>query len=174
LALQDITGSFGPTATQPQSSTGGTSQAFNYPSVLPPLTPDQQSALMNRRRAATSQLEGTEDLVRLQASRAAGDAFRQQGEIGRVQGEQSRAGMQSLAGRGVARSPMFVNPFQRQLVAQAQRQTGELQSGLAGTLANLQAALQQASATRERELSQIDFDEATYRSDIARLLGLQR
>jgi hypothetical protein len=35
----------------------------------------------------------------------------------------------------------------------------------------LDAALRQAEIGRERELAQIDFDTATARSDLARLLG---
>jgi phosphoribosylamine-glycine ligase len=64
-----------------------------------------------------------------------------------------------------------VNPFQRQLAEQTQRQVGELQSGLANTLAQLGSALQQAEINRDRELAQIDFDAVDFRSDVGRLLG---
>lgn len=154
-------------------STNGVTQPFRYSNVLPPLTPQQQRALMERRRAATRSFEETQALVGRETVRAEGDVLRQQGELDRNRRLQSRSGMQTLAGRGVGRSPMFVNPFQRQLTEQSQRQTAELQSGLAGTLSQLRSALQQAEIGRDRELSQIDFDAVDGRSDIGRLLGVQ-
>jgi hypothetical protein len=152
-------------------STGGTQQTFTYSPTLPSLTPAQQEALMARRRLATRGFAETEASVVRERQRAEADVIRQQQQVERDQQLQSRAGMQTLAGRGVARAPMFVNPFQRQLVENAQRQTGELQSGLAATLAGLETALRRAEIEREREYAQIDFDTASYRSDIPRLLG---
>jgi hypothetical protein len=160
-------GNEGTTAT----STGGVSQTFTYPTTLPALTPQQQEALMTRRRLATRGFEETQNVVQREQARAEADTLRQRQEIAREQQLQSRAGMQTLAGRGVARSPMFVNPFQRQLAEGAQRQIGELQSGLGATLASLESALRQAEIGRERELAQIDFDAGSFRSDIDRLLG---
>ena len=171
MALTDITGSFGPTAFEASPSTGGVYQSFNFASNLPSLTADQQEALLGRRRAASRGVEQTQNVVQREAQRAQGDALRQQRQLTRDFERASREGMQTLAGRGVARSPMFVNPFQRQLVEQSQRQIGELRSGLAGTLSQLENALRQAEIGREAELSQIDFDALTYRSDIDRLLG---
>jgi hypothetical protein len=155
------------------TSFGGVTQqnTFRYDPVLPPLTPEQQALLATRRRLATRGFEETSAAVERERSRAEAEAVRQRQDIARAQQLQSRAGMQTLAGRGVGRSPMFVNPFQRQLAESSQRQIGELESGLANTLAQLQSALRQSEIARERELSQIDFDAATFRSDITRLLG---
>jgi hypothetical protein len=153
------------------TSTGGVSQTFTYPTTLPALTAEQQEALMTRRRLATRGLEETQNVVQRERDRAQADTLRQQSDIERQQQSQSREGMQTLAGRGVARGPMFVNPFQRRLAEGAQRQTAELQSGLAATLSSLESALRQADLGRERELSQIDFDAMSMRSDLDRLLG---
>ena len=160
-------------AGETQTSTNGVTQqnTFRYDSVLPPLTAEQQALLASRRRAATRQFEETEASVARGRARAEAEALRAQTEIARQQQLQSRAGMQTLAGRGVGRSPMFVNPFQRQLAEQSQRAVGQLQSGLADTLAQLESALRQADIGRERELAQIDFDATSMRSDVARLLG---
>ena len=166
-SVQDLSRDRGTEST----STGGVSQTFSYPTVLPPLSAQQQEALMARRRAATRTVEETQAATQRERARAEADAVRQRANIARNQQLQSRAGMQTLAGRGVARSPMLTNPFQRQLAEQSQRQVGELESGLAGTLSQLDAALRQAEIGRERELAQIDFDTATARSDLARLLG---
>ena len=152
-------------------STGGVSQTFTYPTTLPALTAEQQEALMSRRRLATRGFEETQNVVQRERDRAQADTLRQQSDIERQQQSQSREGMQTLAGRGVARGPMFVNPFQRRLAEGAQRQTAELQSGLAATLSSLESALRQADLGRERELSQIDFDAMSMRSDLDRLLG---
>lgn len=171
MALPEITGSFGPTAFEAAPSTGGVYQSFNFASNLPALTAEQQESLLGRRRAATRGVEQTQALVQREALRAQGDTLRQQRDLARDQARASREGMQTLAGRGVAASPMFVNPFQRQLAERSQRQIGELQSGLAGTLSQLENALRQAEIGRERELSQVDFDALTLRSNIDRLLG---
>jgi hypothetical protein len=66
---------------------------------------------------------------------------------------------------------MFTNPFQRRLAQQTQRQIGELQSGLAATLANLEAAIQQSQIDRDREYAQIDWDRTAFRSDVPGILG---
>jgi hypothetical protein len=105
-------------------------------------------------------------------TRARGDVERQRGDLQRESQLQQRSGMQTLAGRGVARSPMFVNPFQRRLAEQTQRQVGELESGLAGILANLEAQIRQADIGREREINQLDFDRTQYRSNTSALLGV--
>lgn len=152
-------------------TTNGVTQPFRYSPTLPALTPEQQRALMERRRLATRSFEDTQAVVDRERDRAEAEALRQQGEVERLRELQSRAGMQTLAGRGVGRSPIFVNPFQRQLAEQSQRQVGELQAGLANTLAQLGSALRQAETGRERELAQIDFDAVDFRSDVGRLLG---
>jgi hypothetical protein len=127
---------------------------------------------MSRRRLATRGFEETQNVVKRERERAEADTLRRQSDIAQQQQSQSREGMQTLAGRGVARGPMFVNPFQRRLAEGAQRQTAELQSGLAATLASLESALRQADINRQREISQIDFDAGSFRSDIDRLLGV--
>jgi hypothetical protein len=156
----------------PTGSTAGiNTTGFQYDAVLPPLSPEMQRAFAERRRLASRQFEETtaaNERQRLMAEAAAVQGRRQ---VSREQGEQSRAGMQELAGRGLARAPMFVNPFQRGVVRAAQQRLGELETGLAGTLENLRSALQQADIDRERELSQIEFDMLAARSDIPRLLG---
>lgn len=168
MSLTDLT-----RAGSTQQSTNGVTRTepFRYPPPLPALSAPVQAALAQRRRAASSEFERAEDLNRLEAQRAEADTQRRQQLLERDRQLESRAGMQTLAGRGVARSPMFVNPFQRRLTEQAQRGTAELQSNLASTLANLRSALQEAEARREREFAQIDFDTATARSDLARILA---
>ena len=172
MALTDITGTFGPDAFTLAPSTGGVSQGFNRTSKLPPLTAEQQAALMGRRNIATRGAAQTERFIQRERARSEGDTIRKVGEVGRDQSRASRAGMNALAGRGTARGPMFVNPMQRQLAEDAQSRIGEYQSEFAATLANLENALRRAEIDRDREYNQINFDEATMRSDLRRLMGL--
>ena len=157
----------------PVASTAGVSSGtFTYPSVLPPLSPEAQAAFLERRRAATRAEEQARAQVDRQRKMAEGAAVQGRAEIARQQGEQSRAGLSELAGRGVARSPMFVNPFQRGVARQAQARVGELEMGLSQTLENLSAALQAADNQRAAELARIDTDMLTARSNVPGLLGV--
>ena len=157
----------------PVGSTNGiTNQSlFQYNATLPPLSPQQQELLGSRRRMATRQFGETEATAKREMDRARGDSLRQQANLERDQQVASREGMATLAGRGVGRSPMFVNPFQRQLADRTQRQTGELQSNLARILANLEGQIRQAGIMRDREYQQIDWDRTSFRSDPSTLLG---
>ena len=157
----------------PQPSTAGvTQQTFTYPSVLPPLSPEAQRAFAERRRAATAAEEQARAQIDRQRQQAEAAAVQGRRQIGEEQQRQSLAGMEELAGRGVARSPMFVNPFQRGVARQAQQRVGELESGLAQTLENLGAALQRAQSERARELADIEMDIMAARSNVPRLLGV--
>lgn len=154
------------------STNGITNQSlFQYNATLPPLSPQQQELLASRRRMATRQFGETEATATREMDRARADTRRQQANIERDQQMASREGMATLAGRGVGRSPMFVNPFQRQLAERTQRQTGELQSNLARILANLEGQIRQAGIMRDREYQQIDWDRTSFRSDPSALLG---
>lgn len=157
----------------PQGSTAGVSSGtFRYPSVLPPLSPEAQRAFAERRRAATRALEESRAQVERQRAQAEAAAVQGRREIGRQQAEQSRQGMAELAGRGVARSPMFVNPFQRGVARAAQQRVGELEMGLSQTLENLNTVLRRAEQDRARELAQIETDIMAARSSVPMLLGI--
>lgn len=157
----------------PQGSTAGVSSGtFRYPTALPPLSPEAQRAFAEERRAITRALEETRAQVARQRAQAEAAAVQGRREIGRTQAEQSRAGMLELAGRGVARSPMFVNPFQRGVARAAQQRVGELEMGLSQTLENLGTVLRQAEQDRARRLSQIETDIMAARSNVPMLLGV--
>ena len=172
MSIEDITGSFGPGAFDLNPSTGGVNQGFRIGSSLPPLSAAQQAALASRRNIATRTAQQTGRFLTRERQRAEGDVLRRVGDVGRRQQTASRQGMNTLAGRGVARGPMFVNPLQRELARAAQQETAELYSDFAGLLSNLENALRQAEITRDREYSQIFFDEASMRSDLERLMSM--
>jgi hypothetical protein len=157
------TGTGGSTATRPITP---------YPTTLPPLSPEMLAAIEARRRAANRGLLETEAQVESRRTQAELENIGRLLGIGEQAGRTRRSGMQELAGRGVARSPMYANPFRREVARVQQEQIGLSQQQLAGTLDQLQAALQSARQRRESELAQIAFDEAMARSDVNRLLGV--
>ena len=144
-----------------------------YATTLPPLSPKMLQALEDRRALSLS---------RLQEAEATAASQRQSAELANVgrllgieeeTGLERRKGMSDLAARGVARSPLFANPFRRELARQQQQQIGESQQQLTSTLDKLGAALRAAQFLREEELSQLAFDEARERSNVNRLLGVE-
>jgi len=121
-------------------------------------------------------------LRRLQEAEARAASQRQSAELANVgrllgieeeTGRERREGMSGLAARGVARSPLFANPFRRELARQQQQQIGESQQQLTSTLDQLGEALRAAQLRREEELSQLAFDETRERSNVNRLLGVE-
>jgi hypothetical protein len=121
-------------------------------------------------------------LRRLQEAEAQAASQRQSAELANVgrllgieeeTGIERRSGLTELASRGVARSPLFANPFRRELARQQQQQIGESQRQLASTLDQLGQALSAARFRREEELSQLAFDETRERSNVGRLLGVE-
>jgi hypothetical protein len=154
------------------SSTFGVSSTASYPATLPPLSPEMLAALRQRRRLATREFEETE---------AYGQRRRQQSEarmnldLSDLQYETANArreGMNTLAGRGVARSPIFANPFRRRLLEQEQRGESRLRMGLSETLQEIERSIREAAIRRDREYAQIDWDKLMARSNTSALLGI--
>lgn len=73
--------------------------------------------------------------------------------------------MSTLAGRGLARSPMFAGKGQKQLQQDREQQMGEIQSGLTGQLDALSEMVNRARVERDMELARISQDEAQMRSN---------
>jgi hypothetical protein len=169
--LEDL-GSTGPQDDRDTEADSTSTRPFSGSATLPPLTPDQLAALEKRRRASLRGLREAE--ARAEDLRASAELE----EIGRRLGiqediaQQRREGMVDLAVRGVARSPLFANPFRRELAREQQRQMAESQQTLANTLDQLNVALNAARQKREQELAQIAFDETVARSNVQRLLGI--
>ena len=163
---------------QQVTDTGGggdtsTRQVTPYPTTLPPLSPEMLAAIEARRAASQRQLAEAEAQAASLRQRAELENVGRMLGIEEEAGRERRAGMAQLASRGVARSPLFANPFRRELARQQQQQIGESQQTLTRTLDQLQSVLQGARQQRERELAQIAFDTAQARSDVPRLLGLR-
>jgi hypothetical protein len=143
-----------------------------YPTTLPPLSPEMLRALQARRAQSARVLAESEAMFENQRQRAELDNIGRLLDIEEDVSRQGRVGMNQLAGQGLARSPMYANPFRRELARTQQREQALAQSSLADTLEQLNNALTAARQRREYELSQIAFDEAAARSNIQRLMGL--
>lgn len=171
LPLEEL-GSTGPTDDSDADSKSTSTRPFGGSATLPPLTPDALAAMEQRRRASLRSLQEAEAIAEDRRARAELE------EIGRRLGiqediaQQRREGMVDLAARGVARSPLFANPFRRELARAQQEQMAESQQTLANTLDQLNVALNAARQRRQQELAQIAFDETVARSNIQRLLGI--
>jgi len=169
--LEDL-GSTGPQDDRDAEQESTATRPFSGSATLPPLSPSELKALEDRRRASSRALQEAE--IRAEDLRARAELE----EIGRRLGiqediaQQRREGMVDLAVRGVARSPLFANPFRRELAREQQRQMAESQQTLANTLDQLNVALNAARQKREQELAQIAFDETVARSNVQRLLGI--
>lgn len=172
-ALEGL-GSTGPQVTDEGAggSTGSRNDGGPYSTTLPPLTPEQLAAVEARRRAANRALAEAETMAEDRRMAAELENIGRLAGIQEQAGRQRRTGMQELAARGVARSPMFANPFRRELARATQEQIGLSQQTLAQTLDQLNVALNAARQRREQELAQIAFDTAMARSDVSRLLGV--
>jgi hypothetical protein len=78
-------------------------------------------------------------------------------------------GMSSLAGIGQARSPRFADRFRRQLTRQELRQRGELERQTAMQLSSVEEMMAAARQARDRQLLQIEGDEALQRTALDRI-----
>ena len=142
-----------------------------YPTEPLPLSPEVQRQLMQRRYEADEMVRRAAADRDFQGAQATTQAALQMTDIDRWRQQTDLENQRRLAARGVARSPMFANPAQRQVFETANRAATEVRFGLAGTLSELDRALREAESRRQRELSEISLDEGAGRSDVDRLLG---
>lgn len=144
-----------------------------YPTEPLPLSPEVQRQLMQRRFEADEMVRRAAADRDFQGAQATTQAALQMTDIDRWQQQTDLENQRRLAARGVARSPMFANPAQRQVFETANRAGTEVRMGLANTLSELDRALREAETRRQRELSEISLDMGEAQSDIGRLLGVQ-
>lgn len=157
-------------ATPPQQAPA---TPLEYPIEAASISPELQRILETRRIQADESLERTQADRDFQGAQATTQAALQMTDIDRWQQQTDLKNQRRLAARGVARSPMFANPAQRQVFETANRAGTEVRFGLAGTLSELDRALREAESRRSAELAEISFDEAAARSNVGQLLGVQ-
>jgi len=136
-----------------------------YPTVPRPLNAEELGALGDRRSAVDSGFqeamanqergEGAARLSALASKQMLDTSFKRT----------VNDFMSTLAGRGLARSPMFAGKGQKQLQQDREQQMGEIQSGLTGQLDALSEMVNRARVERDMELARISQDEAQMRSN---------
>ena len=142
-----------------------------YPTTPLPLSPEVERALMQRRYEADESVRRAMADRDFGEARATTSAALELTDIERWAEQSELANRSRLAARGLARSPLFANPAQRQVFEQANRAGSEVRFGLANTLSELDRALREAESARAAELANISLDEGAARSDVNRLLG---
>lgn len=153
-----------------QTSTAGVSGGgFSYSHNLPPLSPEMLAALMARRGAATSRFANVESEARRKQQMSEANAIFAKQESDRALSQQRREGMATLAGRGVARAPIFANPLRQQIAQEGARAYAKIEMDLATTIEELRSATERARVERDLEYAQIEFDTAMARSAAGRL-----
>jgi hypothetical protein len=142
-----------------------------YPTTPLPLSPEVDRILRQRRFEADMDVARAEADLGLVGDRARTQAGLQLTDIERWQDRTMQDTQRRLAARGVARSPMFANPAQRQVFEESSRAAGEVRFSLANTLSELERALREAQTRRAAELGEIEQDRGVAESDVNRLLG---
>lgn len=138
-----------------------------------PLSPELQR-LIGQRRIDADMAYAQAEADRNYGVQAAGTrAALQMTDIDRWAETTDLANRQRLAARGVARSPMFANPAQRQVFEQANRAGGEVRFNLASTLTELDRALRAAATRRQAEYGEIEMDIGDGQSDVNAMLGVR-
>jgi hypothetical protein len=138
-----------------------------------PLSPELQR-LIGQRRIDADMAYAQAEADRNYGVQAAGTrAALQMTDIDRWAETTDLANRQRLAARGVARSPMFANPAQRQVFEQANRAGGEVRFNLASTLTELDRALRAAATRRQAEYGGIEMDIGDGQSDVNAMLGVR-
>lgn len=171
--LTPFAGSAGPAAVgQPQGYTPAGPTATPYPTTLPALSPEMMEAIERRRSATVEREQRAETMFEDARLRAEAERILGLRRIGEDVGEVQRQRVSQLAGRGVARSPIFLNPELRRLATVQGRAIGELEAGVASKLEELRGILEGERQAVTRERAQIDFDTVFGRSDVGRLLGV--
>jgi hypothetical protein len=154
----------------PPFAPGGPQQP--YPAVLPPVSPELLAAAERRRQQATAAEQTALALFEDQRARAETERLLGMRQIER-EGQQAVSGeLNRLAGRGTARSPMFVNPAVRDIAERVGRATGQLEVSIGSRLEELGRELESARQARALENARIDFELAMERSNVNRLLGV--
>lgn len=136
-----------------------------YPTTPKPLNAEQLGALSDRRSAVDMGFkealanqergEGASRIAALASKQMLDSSFKSTVDDF----------MSTLAGRGLARSPMFAGKGQRRLQQDREGQMGEISAGLTSQLDSLSEMVNRARVERDMELAKISQDEATMRSN---------
>jgi hypothetical protein len=138
----------------------------DYSGVAPALSSSQLAAFGERRRLAEEEYQKTLAAVSRNDAIYRSDAERKRQNEQDLSQRYIRDSTRELAGRGTARSPMFMGRMIRAADQDLQMKWGELDSQLGIELSALKSLVDNALSKKETESALIDQDVATTRSNL--------
>lgn len=138
----------------------------DYSVVAPALSSAQLGAFGERRRIAQEEYEKTLAAVARNDAVYRSDAERQRENQEELSTRYIADSTRELAGKGVARAPMFMGRMARAADQDLQMKWGEIDSELGIELSALKSLVDNARSKKETELGRIDQDVASARSNL--------
>lgn len=138
----------------------------DYSGVAPALSSAQLGAFGERRRIAQEEYEKTLAAVARNDAIYRSDAERQRENQEELATRYIADSTRELAGKGVARAPMFMGRMARAADQDLQMKWGEIDSELGIELSALKSLVDNARSKKETELAKIDQDVASARSNL--------
>jgi hypothetical protein len=137
-----------------------------YSKVAPALSSQQLGALGERRRVAENEYQRTlASVARNEAIYQSDSQRNRQNEL-ELSGRYIRDSTRELAGKGVARSPMFAGRMIRAANQDLQMKWGEIDSRLGVELSSLKSMVDDAMSRRATEIASIRQEEANMRANL--------
>ncbi len=138
----------------------------DYSQVAPALSSAQLGALGERRRVAQQEYEQTLANVARNDAIYKSDAERKRQNDQDLSTRYIQDSVRELAGKGVARSPMFAGRMIRAADQDLQMKWGETDSRLGIEMAALKSLVDNALSKKQTELASIEQDKASMRSNL--------
>lgn len=138
----------------------------DYARTAPALSSAQLGAFGERRRVAEEEYQKTLAAVARNEAIYKSDAERKRKNAEEVSTRYIQESTRELAGKGVARAPMFMGRMARAADQDLQMKWGEVDSELGIELAALKSLVDNAMSKKEIELAKVDQDVASARSNL--------
>lgn len=138
----------------------------DYARTAPALSSAQLGAFGERRRVAEEEYQKTLAAVARNEAIYQSDAERKRQNQQDLSTQYIQESTRDLAGKGVARAPMFMGRMARAADQDLQMKWGEIDSELGIELAALKSLVDNARSKKELELARVDQDVASARSNL--------
>lgn len=143
----------------------------DYARTAPSLSSAQLGALGERRRLAEEQYQQTLAKVARNEAIYTADAERRRGNEESLSTRFIQDSMRELAGKSTARAPMFAGRMMRAANQDLQMKWGEIDSNLGIEMAALKSLVDEARSKREMELTLIEQERASMRSNLGAIFS---
>ena len=134
--------------------------------IAPALSSAQLGAFGERRRVAEEEYQKTLAAVARNEAVYQSDAERKRQNEQELSTSYIQESTRDLAGRGVARAPMFMGRMLRAADQDLQMKWGEVDSNLGIEMAALKSLVDNARSKKETELARIEQDKASARANL--------